>query len=168
MVHAICRWLKCRYVAHDYSVLGTKRPNNLDAKISEHLGSTCNHGPFLTCHLQWRQITTFSLPSAFRLLTASLLPWLQPRQRSSYGGMIRVWPAPTAQPCSHSSALGYGGATHSSCCSLSIAAMFGNLVKKRIGYRIPTRPTIKKLLPSGMHAPGAQSLETRVRSYLDK
>lgn len=52
IVRAICCWLKCQYVAHDYSVLGTKRQNNLDAKISEHPGSTCNNGPFLTCHLQ--------------------------------------------------------------------------------------------------------------------
>lgn len=83
IVHAICCWLKCHYVTRDYSVLGSKRPNNLNAKISEHPDSICNHGPFLACHLQWSQVVTSSLPSGFRLLAVSLLSWLQPRQRSS-------------------------------------------------------------------------------------
>lgn len=123
IVHAICHWLKCHYVAHNYSVVGTKRQNNLDARISEDPGSTCHHGPLLTCHLQWSQVTTVSLPFGFNLFTVSPLVLAATQTMEILSGRDEC------MACSHSSALDYGGAELSSWSHLLFATIFGNLEK---------------------------------------
>lgn len=123
IVHAVCCWLKCHYGAHDYSVLGTKRQNNLDARISENPGSTCHRGPLLICHLQWSQVTTFSLPFGFNLLTVSPLVLAAAQTMEILSGHDEC------MACSHSSALEYGGAELSSWSCLLFATIFGNLEK---------------------------------------
>lgn len=143
IVHAVCCWLKCHYGVHDYSVLGTKRQNNLDARISENPGSTCHRGPLLICHLQWSQVTTFSLPFGFNLLTVSPLVLAAAQTMEIVSGHDECL------ACSHSSALEYGGAELSSWSCLLLPLFLATL------KRIPTRPALKKSCPRWAACPNS-------------
>lgn len=143
--------MKCHYVAHDYSVLGTKRQNNLDARISEDPGSTCYHGPLLTCHLQWSQVITVSLPFGFNLLTVSPLVLAVAQTMEILSGHDECMACSTAQPWTM---VGPSFPPGVAC----FLPLFLATLK-----RIPTRPTLKKSCPpSGLHVPIAQSMEKRI------